>query len=400
MPLFKYEAYDAQGRKTQGTIEAESKQLAQQSLTTKKLMVSAISPMASSAGSVELFQRKKVSGRDIEYLTSEISLLLESGVRFDKAVALLAKAKSDTPVGDVLATISAKLKSGSGISAAFEEHPELFDSLYINLLQIGEESGALSQVFDGLADDLKFKNDLKQSIVQAITYPAVILVVCLASIVFIFNYIVPKMSVMFDDVAELPFHTQMILALSEWLQQYQGLLLLGLGGLALAGFVARNNSEFVTWLHQTVNKLPFLRNVVAMSERIRFCSSMSLLLNAGIAMDAAVRLSAGNAANQIFRRELESVSEQIRTGTSVSESLKNISLFPELFVSLIEIGEESGEVTRIFGDLAQRTRDEFTTWINRFTSLLEPLLIITMGVIVGGVVCWYCDGCRCSIERG
>ena len=126
--------------------------------------------------------------------------------------------------------------------------------------------------------------------------------------------------------------------------------------------------------------------MIEMSERIRFCSSMSLLLSAGIAMDMAVKLSAGNSGSSEIRRELEGVSDEIRSGTHLSKALANTSLFSELFLSLIEIGEESGEVTRIFGELADRSRNEFTQWVSRVTTLLEPLLIITMGLIVGGVV--------------
>ena len=113
---------------------------------------------------------------------------------------------------------------------------------------------------------------------------------------------------------------------------------------------------------------------------------MALLLKAGIAMDQAVKLSAGNSANSEIKRELEGVSDEIRKGIHLSKALGETSLFPDLFISLIEIGEESGEVTRIFTELADRSRNEFTSWVSRVTALLEPVLIITMGLIVGGVV--------------
>ncbi len=387
MALFKYVAYDKSGKKVEASVEADSLAAAQKELKElKKLMVSSITPVQTSGSTVLFATNKKVAGRDLEYLTSELQLLLESGVKFDKAVDLLAKAKSSTAIGEVLSQISAKLKGGSTISAAFGTFTTLFDKLYVNLLKIGEESGALGPVFTGLSRDLKFRNDLRQTIVQATTYPLIILAVCILSIVFIFNYIVPKMAVLFAEAEDLPFHTQMILGISDWLINYQHYVGLGmLGGAALL-FQNRQNPQLITWFHQRSRRVPGVRTIVEMSERIRFCSSMSLLLSAGIAMDLAVRLSAGNSSNSEIRRELEGVGEEIRQGVHLSKALAGTTLFSDLFLSLIEIGEESGEVTRIFSELADRSRNEFTQWVSRVTALLEPLLIITMGLIVGGVV--------------
>ena len=389
MPWFKYTAYEKSGKKVESSIEADNMPTAQKELKeSKQLLVSSITPLqGAGAQSKGLFGgSRNVAIRDLEYLTSELNLLLESAVMFDQAVELLAKAKRNTGIGEVLSQISLKLKSGSTISAAFGSFSTLFDSLYVNLLKIGEESGTLGPVFKGLSRDLKFRNDLRQTIIQATTYPVIIFAVCMLSVVFIFNYIVPKMAVLFADAEQLPIHTQIILGISDWLMAYQvyvGVVLLA--GAALI-YQNRQNPQLIAWFHQRSRIVPGVRTVVLMSERIRFCSSMSLLLKAGIAMDTAVSLSAGNSANTEIRRELEGVSESIRKGIHLSEALAATTLFSDLFLSLIEIGEESGEVTQIFSELADRSRNEFTQWVSRVTALLEPLLIITMGLIVGGVV--------------
>ena len=387
MATFKYVAYDANGKKVESTVEADNQGIAQQILVQeRKLMVSAINEVKAGGGGISLFSRRKAGGRDLEFLTSELSLLLESGVKFDKAVDLLAKAKRSTPIGEVLGQISGKLKSGSTIADAFGHFGKLFNNLYVNLLKIGEESGALAPVFQGLTRDLRYRNDLRQTIIQATTYPLIILAVCVLSVVLIFNYIVPNMASLFDGVEDLPIQTRAILAMSDWMIAYQFYVLAIFVAITAAIIHNRNNPKMQQWFHQRSRLVPGVRHVVDMSERIRFCSSMSLLLNAGIAMDQAVRLSAGNSANSEIRRELEGVGDQIRKGTHLSKALSDTTLFPELFVSLIEIGEESGEVTRIFTDLSERSRNEFTNWVNRVTSLLEPLLIITMGLFVGGIV--------------
>lgn len=387
MAAFKYVAYDSNGKKVESTIEANDLAAAQTELRdVRKLMVSSIAETKVGGPGFKLFGKKQASGRDLEYLTSEITLLLESGVKFDKAVELLSKAKSQSPIGEVLGTISAKLKSGTGISEAFGAFGTLFNKLYVNLLKIGEESGALAPVFQGLTRDLRYRNDLRQTIIQATTYPLVILLVCVVSVVFIFNFIVPKMAVMFDDAMDLPLNTRIILAISEWLIAYQHIMVMGLAAIFTTLFYYRKHPTLVGWFHQKSRTIPGVRTIVEMSERIRFCSSMALLLKAGIAMDQAVKLSAGNSTNLEIKRELEKVSDEIRKGIQLSKALGETTLFPDLFISLIEIGEESGEVTRIFADLADRSRNEFTAWVSRVTTILEPLLIITMGLLVGFVV--------------
>lgn len=387
MPLFKYSAFNQSGQKFDGTIDADDVSSALTELKVKKgLLVKSIKLADSSQSLFGGLAINRITSRDIEYVTSEIALLLGSGVRFDKAVQLLAKAKHGTGIGGVLYDISESLKSGQSIADAFSKHDKHFDELYINLLQIGEESGALEPVFVGLADELKFKNDLKQNVIQAVTYPAVIFFVCIASIFFIFNFIVPQMSSVFESAQDLPIYTQIILGMSEWMQNYQHLLVIALVALGIMLFKLKDSPSFQYQFHQRAINFPFIGNVIKRNEQIRFCSSMALLLEAGIAMDVAVKLSAGNAVNHEFRRQLSNVSEQIRGGSALNEALRQVSFFPELFSALIEIGEESGEVKRIFTDLAQRARNDFTHWIAKFTALLEPVLILTMGLIVGGVV--------------
>lgn len=388
MASFKYTAYDSNGKKTEAMLDADDLSSAQRELVgARGLMVSSITEIKGQDASFSgLFHRKKANGRDLEYLTSEIMLLLQSGVKFDRAVDLLARTKVATPIGDVLSQISAKLKSGSGISDAFAGFSQLFNKLYINLLKTGEESGTLIPVFEGLSRDLKYRNDLRQTIVQATTYPSIVLLVCLASIMFIFNFIVPKLAVLFDGAEDLPLNTRMILGLSHWMLAYQHIVGMVLLAACVAIYHYRKDPRLITWFHQRSRLIPGVKIIVEMSERIRFCSSMTLLLDAGIAMDQAVKLSAGNASNSEIRRELDGASDEIRKGTQLSKALSETSLFSTLFVSLIEIGEESGEVSRIFKELSDRSRNEFSQWVSRMTALLEPLLIVTMGGVIGFVV--------------
>lgn len=388
MALFKYVAYDGNGKKVESTLEAESQALALSQLKDEQgLMVSTLTQVSQASSSFSsLFNRKQTNARDLEFLTSEILLLLQSGVKFDKAVELLARAKASTPIGEVLSQASSKLKAGSTIADTFGSFERLFDKLYVNLLRTGEESGTLVPVFEGLSRDLKYRNDLRQTITQAVFYPFIILLVCIASVVFIFNFIVPKLAVLFDDRADLAFHTQMIMSLSEWMINYQHYLGGAIVAVGVGLYSYRSDPRLLEWFHRNSRRFPVIGNIVELSERIRFCSSMSLLLKAGIAMDQAVKLSAGNAVNSEVRRELTQASDAIRKGTQLSKALSDTSLFNPLFVSLIEIGEESGEVSRVFNDLSDRSRNEFSQWVSRFTTLLEPLLIITMGFIVGFVV--------------
>ena len=385
MQKFKYKAFDSSGAVASGELMAVDIKAATKALKVDKLKP--ISVEAVNEKAVFGFNRtSKVSSDDLEFVTAELNLLLNSGVKIDKALAVLASAKSGGALAELLIDLSVNVRKGLALSTAMESHQDIFDKQYINLVKIGESSGNLSLVFSGLAQDLKHKKELRNKIIQAIAYPSVILIVCILSILFIFNFVVPKLTVMFADAAELPIYTQILLSVSSAIQNFQ----IHAGILIVASvFAFRAAMKKGLWAHrfdEYMLQLPVLSQSVLLIERVRYTSSMSLMLYSGVKIDQALALSAGSIKNKVIANKLISINDKVRKGETISVSLKHSGLFPDLFVSLLEVGEESGKMAPVFEEIATRSRNQFSTWTDRITSLLEPIMILIMGGIVGSVV--------------
>lgn len=382
MPDFNYQAYDNAGAKETGVVTADSQQQAFLLLQEKGLHPTEIK---AEKKSVHIFQ-SKISLADLEFLTSELSLLLASGIKIDRGLDIIRKTKSKPAMSKILNNITKNIKSGKSLAESFAEHPEHFDKLYCNLIELGEASGNLPEVFADLANDLKFKRELRAKVIGSLIYPSVIFSVCLLSIFFIFNFIIPRMSEMFAGVDGLPWYTQFMLDTSEWMINYQLYLVLGVVG-AFAGVSQLLKSDAIKEkFHRVGLKLPVIENFIVTIERIRFNSGLSMMLRSGIQVDRALQLALGNITNKAIYQEVSIAQQKIKSGSALSPALQKTSLYPEFYISLLEVGEETGNLEKVFSEIANRSRAEFESWTQKLTTLLEPLMILFMGGIVGGVV--------------
>ncbi|SFC52509.1 type II secretion system F family protein [Pseudoalteromonas denitrificans] len=385
MALFTYKAYDSSGAKVDGQLEGIDKASVIAELKQQGLLPTEVKDF-NEAGKSILGFKQKVSLSDLEFLTAELSLLLESGVRIDRGIDIIKKTKAKPALAKLLTDISNNLKKGKSLSESVREHDDIFDPLYCNLIELGEASGNLSEIFDGLAKDLKFRRELQRKIISSLAYPVVIFCVCLLSIFFIFNFIIPKMSAMFNEVDNLPWYTSAMLSTSEWMIQYQGLLLVGVIASIFGLVAASKQPAFIKWWQNLSLKLPIIKKAVITVECIRFNSGLAMMVKAGVQIDRAIGLSAGNIKNIELKREMEIAKSKVKGGSALTPALKQTSLYPDFFVSLLEVGEESGSLERVFNEIANRSRQEFESWTERMTTLLEPLMILFMGGFVGGVV--------------
>lgn len=386
MERFQYQGFDNSGANVSGEIAASNAEEAGKLLRQQGVFVKTLKPVSLQRSGIKFFAAK-LNLKDLEFLTTELSVLLDAGLKIDKGLELLRQNNRKPAMAELLDKLCKSVRSGRQFSQALKEtDPVLFDPLFINLVSIGEATGQLSEVFRNLAADLAFKRDLQQKVTQALMYPLVICLVCVVSILFIFNYVVPNLAVMFEGREDLPIYTSLLLAASAWMTKYQWYLLVVI---VLASFVVRQSLQnpdvrqrFARWQLQ----IPLLKQGVHLVERIRFNSGLTMMLSAGVAIDTALELSAGNVRNPLLQRELLIALQKIKRGEKLSFALRQTALYPDFFASLLAVGEESGELGRIFKEIAERSQREFSSWVTRLTSLLEPLLIIVMGGIVGGVV--------------
>jgi general secretion pathway protein F len=388
MARFRYVGFDPSGGRVSGIVDAERLDLARDDLRGRGVMVSELASEGTGRDWRETLglQTERVRLEDLEFLTSELSLLLDSGVRIDRAIGILQRTGRSGAVGRLLSAMSADLKQGRQLSEAAAEHKDVFDPLYVNLIALGEASGQLPEVFRRLADDLRFRRDIRQKVVQAATYPLVVLSVCVLALLFIFNFVVPNLATLFADAKELPWYTSALLGASSFMKQYQWALAIGLAALGALLWQARKRPSVVEFRERVAIGSPFLSEATTTVERIRFTSGLGMMLESGLPVDRALQLATGNIRHGQLRREITIAVEKVRRGEQLSGVLRQTRLFPDFYASLLEVGEESGELGKVFNEIARRSRDAFSSWTLRVTTLLEPALILLMGLIVGGVV--------------
>ena len=386
MKSFSYKAYDNLGAKADGGIEAADIGLAKAALSEQGLLVVSVTEDTSFTQELGFLSRRRVSAQELEFLTSELALLLNSGVTIDRGLAVIKRNSTSAPQARLVASLHDAVRRGESLSEAMAAESEVFNPLYVNLVKLGESSGTLPKIFSRLAEDIKFQSELRSKIMQALTYPAVIFFVCILCIVFIFNYIVPQMSGLFEGLPEIPTYTAFLLGASAWMINYQWFLLLGIVTAVGMLVTALKTAEGARRIDEALLMVPGIRNVFILVERIRFNTAIAMMLESGILIDRCLDMAVGSVKNQTIQQELKVAKERVKKGDTLSKALRASPLYPDFSLSLIEVGEESGQLEPVFAEISRRSRREFESWVDRMTSLLEPLLILVMGGIVGGVV--------------
>ena len=386
MARFLYQAYDSSGGKLQGEVEASDVTKAKQQIAEQQLMLVKIKEDGATVAGLDIFQRNKVSIQEIEYLTAELSLLLNSGVTIDRALGIIRRNSTSAPQAKLVAQLHDAVRRGESLSDALGEHQAVFNPLYLNLISLGEASGTLPTIFSRLAEDMKFQSELKRKVIQALIYPGVIFSVCLLCILFVFNYIVPQMQSLFDGLPELPFYTAVLLGVSNWIVSYQWILLAIVLASGVGIYMARKNLSSAAAIDAFIARVPGFSGMITRVERIRFNTAITLMLESGILIDRCLEMAVGSIKNRELKQGLASAKDRVKKGATLSTALRSSPVFDDFSMSLIEVGEESGELAPVFGEISARARREFESAVDRMTSLLEPALILVMGGIVGGVV--------------
>lgn len=382
---FEYKAIDNQGERHRGTLEAIDKLAAQKKLIADGLQPIELTALTQGSDFKSLFT-KRVGLNELEFFTSQLALLLESGIRVDKGIDIILQSNAHPALTTLLTKISSALKKGTSLSEAFSEHPELFSPLYISLLKIGESSGNLPEVLNRLSDDLKFQKELKAQISQALTYPSVIMMVCLAAVYFVLTFIVPKMSGIFTDLSQAPWYTQVIINVSNFFVDNEAIIVGLIVLLLISLSYAFKNLSFKNWCYVNAAKIPGVGNVILSAERIRFASSMAMMLEAGLQLDTTLELTAETLKHPDLKRDAKQALNQLKSGKQLSFVLSKTQIFPEFFLSIIKVGEETGTLPRVFNEVASRSRVDLDAVIKRLTTMLEPLMLVFMGGFVGGIV--------------
>lgn len=384
--LFKYKAINKQAQEIEGTIEALNKDLAISSLQRRELIVLSItSEREKSFLKTSLF--KRISSKDIVILSRQIAILFGSQISALKAFNLLTTITKNDLLAKKLEEITTDIQGGSLISEALAKHNDVFSDFYISMVKAGEEAGKLNQVFNYLADYLERQYKMINKVRNALVYPIFIVFVFIAVVVLLLVFVIPKLSMIITESGqEIPFYTKIVLGLSNFFTNYGIFLLILLVILGIYFWRLSHTKKGKRYLDEMKLTLPFFGSLYQRFYLARIADNLETMLTAGIPIIRAIEVSSEVVGNEIYQEILKNSEEAIKSGSSFSASLMNSKEIPEIVSSMIQIGEETATLPGILKTLADFYTTEVNETIDTLISLIEPALILGLGVVVGGLL--------------
>ncbi len=391
MARFTYKAVTPAGEVQEGVLEAADEQAVIRKLQGDGLIPVKTRSVGGSGLRLELGfggrRGKRVTQKQITVLTQELAALLEAGLTLDHSFKVLLDLTDDPILTKLLSELQEQVRGGDTFSQALEAQGDLFPSLYINMVRAGEASGALQAVLSRLADYLERSAELRDTVKNALIYPTILLVVAGLSVVALLVVVVPQFAQMFDDMGQaLPLATRIVIGLGDLMRGYWWVLLLGILGLVslVNRQLARPEVKY-RWDRRVLG-LPLIGDLVAKVETARLTRTLSTLIHNGVTLLAALALVKDVLSNKIIAEAVSAAAEELKRGRGLAETLMEQAVLPKLAIQMIKVGEESGKLEPMLEKVANLYDREVTSAVQRMLGLLEPLLIVGLGLIVAGII--------------
>ncbi|WP_020206952.1 type II secretion system inner membrane protein GspF [Cupriavidus sp. WS] len=386
MPAYRYEAVDAAGKTDRGVIEADSPKQARGQLRARGLTPLNVDPLAGAGGvqksSTASFVRR-LSTQEQALFTRQLASLIVAGLPLDEALAALADQAERRYVHELLAGIRAEVMGGSSLSLALQQHPRDFPDIYRALVSAGEHSGHLGLVLEKLADYIETRNTLTAKIRLAFTYPAIVTVVAFAIVIFLLSYVVPQVvSVFANTKQKLPTLTIIMLALSDFVRNWWWAALAFIVAVSLGiRSLLRQPGVRLSW-HRWLLTAPLVGKLIRGYDTARFASTLAILVSAGVPILRSLQAAGETLTNVALKDNVDDATTRVREGASLARALAAQNQFPPVLVHLIRSGEATGNLPIMLERAAEGEGQELERRTMFLTSLLEPLLILSMGVVV------------------
>lgn len=384
LEVYNYKGINRKGLRKSGEIKATSIAEAKALLRQQGVTPSGVRKKPKSLFGGE----KSISAMDIAVVTRQIATMLGAGVPLVQSIDLIANGSDNKSLRNLMQKISVKIQAGLPLSDTLREHPKYFDSLYCDLVKSGEQSGALDRIFDRIAIYKEKAEALKSKIKKAMFYPAAVMVVAgiVTSILLIF--VVPQFAEIFGSFgAELPGFTLFVLGISELMQQYWWVVL---GVLMITGYLIgkgyRNNLPFRTASDALLIKAPIFGPILNKAAVARYARTLSTTFAAGVPLIEALESAAGASGNEIYKKAILDVRDEVSSGNQMHFAMKQTDRFPEMVIQMVSIGEESGSLDSMLAKVANIYEQEVDDAVDGLTALLEPLIMAVLGVIIGGLI--------------
>ena len=385
MPLFGYEAIDGTGRTLRGTLEADSEQLLISRLHEQGLHVVKVEPQKMRGA---LFSRlrkpKKPKLQAMVVFSRQFATMIDAGIPILRCLDILHSQTKDPALKNALDTVRKEVKAGTSLNEALEKHPLVFSTLYVNMVRAAEVGGILDQILDRLATFLEKDLEVRQKVKSAMMYPVMVLIFSFLVLVAIFMFVLPKFKEIFDQMnVEMPATTQFLFAASDFLVSYwwalAGMLIGGL--IALRRYVRTPKGRYQ--YDYLKLKVPLIGELVLKLAVARFARTFGTLVASGVPLMRTLEIVGETSGNAVLATAIEGTRASIREGQPLSAPFAATGLFPPMVIHMMDIGEESGRLSEMMVRIADFYEQEVDAAIKGLTSMIEPLLIVFLGGIVG-----------------
>lgn len=391
MSPFRYKAATPIGEVIKGEVEADSEEAVIQRLQADGHIPIRVERINKTHRlgfpRLSLRDSRRVTSRDLGVMTMELATLLNAGLSLDRTLDLMTSLADRESVRDLLSRVRTEVRGGAGLYAAMKKQDDIFSDFYLNMIRAGEESGALEQALARLSDFMDRSRELRETLTSALIYPLILVVLAGISVAVLLAFVVPRFEEMFrDSGAALPWATQAVMGVGSFVQNYGWLLAIG----GTAGFVAlrhrlKQPEGRLAW-DARILTLPLAGSLIRKLEAARFTRTLGVLLANGAPLPNAVRIAQEVIGNQAVAKSIASLGSSIREGRGLAVPLSEAGVFPPLVTQLVLVGEETGDLEHMLLRVADVSDREVETSVRRLVALLEPVLIVTLGLIIAGII--------------
>lgn len=382
MPVYAYTAIDQSGRVVRATMEADNEQLVLSKLRDQALHCTEIKK--SSKGAKAVFGKKKVKPKSLVVFSRQFATMIDAGIPIVRCLDILTGQAKDPALKEALEAINADVKGGLTLNESMAKHPAVFSKLYINMIRAAEVGGILDQILDRLSGFLEYEAEIKGKIKSAMMYPVLVLIFSQVMLFVLFSFVLPKFKDIFSGMdVELPPVTAALFAMGDFMSKFWWLILIMMFG-AYMGVKAYAKTAKGGYVVDTMKlKFPIVGELALKMSIARFSRTFGTLINSGVPMMRSLEIVGETLGNKVLAQAIEDTRLSIREGNKLSAPLEDSKLFPSMVVCMIDIGEESGRLSEMLVKVGDFYDSEVEATVKGLTSMIEPMLIIFLGVVVG-----------------
>lgn len=379
--VYEWEGKDRNGRIVRGEMRAAGENQVQVTLRRQGVLVTKIKKRRMRSG-------KAIKPKDIAVFTRQLATMMKAGVPLLQSFDIVGRGNANPSVTKLLNDIRSDVETGTSLSSAFRKHPMYFNALYCNLVEAGEAAGILEDLLDRLATYMEKTEAIKSKIKSALMYPIAVIVVAFVVVTIIMIFVIPAFKEVFSNFgADLPAPTLFVMGMSEFFVEWWWLIFGVLGAGLYFFFQAWKRSEKVQmFMDRFLLKLPIFGDLIEKSVIARWTRTLSTMFAAGVPLVESLDSVGGAAGNSVYKVATDKIQNEVATGTSLTAAMTNVNLFPSIVLQMTAIGEESGALDHMLGKAADFYEAEVDEMVAGLSSLMEPIIIVILGTVIGGIV--------------